>query len=89
MCVLGSHGLFVFGRRRVSRRGIPIRPDVARPQPEQSFVGPDLLQESFVMPVLFGWYLELGDMAYFVVAIAKTIHFGMKAGAHIFAARPV
>ena len=65
-------------------------PDIARPRPEQSFVGPDLLQESFVIPVLLAGTWDWGMwLATYVVAIVKAIHFGMKAGAHLFAARPV
>ena len=63
-------------------RRVPIRPDVVRPRPEQSFVGPELLQESFAIPVLFSWYLGLGNVVCYVVAIAETKHSGMKVGAH-------
>ena len=82
-CVLGSHGFLVSSRRRVPRKRTPIRPDVARPWPEQSFVGSDLLQESFIIFVLFSWYLRLGDVVFYVVAIVEAKHPGMKAGAHL------
>ena len=87
--MLCSRGPFVFSRRRVLRGGVPVRPDVARPRPEQSFVRPDFLQDFFVIPVLFGWYLGLGNVAFYVVAIVEVIPFGMKTRAHLFAARSV
>ena len=47
----------------IPRARVPIRPGVVRPRPEESFSGPDYLQESLVIPVLFGWHLGLRDMS--------------------------
>ena len=87
--LFGSHEPFILSGRRVPRRGISVRSDVARPRLDQPFFGSHFFGEFLVFPVLFRCNLGLGNKAFRIFAIIEAINSGMETAAHFSAARPV